>query len=354
MDRKSDMKRSQREYPDARTLFIDLTQWELAVHCRVPHVLSSVKAQFGDRAAWTSWVDRVRLDCDVMSDPRSYEELCERISFSGPTVRASRNVNITYAFERGRTWLHVAETAVLELDDSTPTRSRVYLRPELDADSPPITGSKRLVADPEAFLYPLLAEWIRNFSACLMHCGAVAMGDRAVVLSGPPGSGKSTHVLRLLLHGVQFLADDLAIIHRGEGGLEMIAFREVANVGRRTIEHFPELRGVAGAPLRGDGKYCVDVPAYFGQHACRRAAPGAIVRLHPDTEQWMERCPREDHLDGIHAMAWFVSAGKRSEQHFWLISDWLTASSQWNVSQGYLTHHLDAFLDRIRLDLGAA
>jgi hypothetical protein len=348
------MKRSQREYPDARTLFIDLTEWELAVHCHVPRVLSSLKDQFGDRATWTPGPGRTRLDCDVISDPRRFDELQQRISFGGPVVRASRDVNITYAFERGRTWLHVAHTAILELDDSMPTQSRVYLRSESWADQPPIVGSKRLAADPEAFLYPLLAEWVRNFSACLMHCGAVAIGNRAVVLSGPPGSGKSTHVLRLLLHGAQFLADDLAIVHRSDSGLEMIAFREVANVGRRTLDHFPELANVSTAPLRADGKFCVDVPSYFGQHACRRAAPGVIVRLYTDPEPRMERCPPEDRLAGIHAMAWFVSAGDRTEQHFWLISDWLTASSQWNVSQGYLTHRLDAFLDRIRSDLDAA
>jgi len=347
------MKRSERQYSDAKILFIDLTQWELAVHCRVPRVLSSLKAQFGDRATWTPGVGRMRLDCHVISDPQSFDELRECVSFNGPVVRASRDVNITYAFEHNRTWLHVAETAILELDDSAPTRSRVYLGSEPCTDRAPMRGSKRLVADPEAFLYPLLAEWIRNFSACLMHCGAVALGNQAVVLSGPPGSGKSTQVLRLLLRGAQFLADDLAIIHCGDGRLEMIAFREVANVGRRTVERFPELRDVAGAPLRGDGKYCVDVPAYFGQHARSRAVPGAIVRLHPDPEPWMERCPREDSLAGIHTMAWFVSASERSEQHFWLICDWLAASSQWNVSQGYLAHRLDAFLDRIRLDLGA-
>jgi hypothetical protein len=351
---RSDVKTSSLERSDTRTLFIDLIEWELAVCCRDARVLDSLRALFRDRATWTPGQGRTRLDCDVISDPQRFDELRERICFDGPAVSASQNVSIRYGFERGRTWLDVAETAIVELDDSTPTRSQVYLRSESCVDRPPAKDSKRVLAEPEAFLYPLLAEWIRNFDACLMHCGAVAIGNRAVVLSGPPGSGKSTHVLRLLLHGLRFLADDLAIIHRVDGGLEMIAFREVANVGHRTVEHFPELRNVSEAPLRGDGKYCVDVPAYFGQHACSRAMPGAIVRLHPDPEPWMKPCPREDAFAGIHTMAWFVSQSERSERHFWLISDWLAASSQWDVSQGYLAHHLDAFLDCIKSDLGAS
>jgi hypothetical protein len=347
-----DMNRTPLQPPDAPALFIDLTRWELAIHCRVSRVLSSLEAQFGARATETSHAGRVRLDCDVIADRREFDQLQRQISFQGPVVKASREVAITYAFERGRTWLYVADTAILELDDSTPARSRVYLVPESFDDSLPGRGGEGLFAEPEAFLYPLLAEWIRNFNACLMHCGAVALGNRAVVLSGPPGSGKSTQVLRLLRHGTQFLADDLAIVHRGDQGLEMMAFREVASVGARTLERFPELHDLATAPLRGGGKYCVDVPAYFGQQARRTAAPGVIVRLHPDSKPWMKPCAKEEALANIHAMAWFVSARQRSAEHFWLISDWLTASSQWNVSQGYLADHLDAFLDRIKGDLG--
>lgn len=347
----SSMRRVPAEISHTRELFIDLTKWEVAIRCDVPQILSSLKAQFGDRARFIPWIGRTRLSCEVISNSKYFVQLQKRIRFNGPMVRASPEVDISYAFEESRTWLYVAKTAIIELDDNKPTYSRVYLARRESADSASRRDSKRIVSEPEAFMYPLLAEWIRNFDACLVHCGTVALDNRTIILSGPPGSGKSTHVLRLLLHGTQFLADDLAIIHRSKSGLEMMAFREVANVGHNSLECFPELQDLANAPLRGDDKYCIDVSTYFNQRARISALPGVFIRLYSDAERWMRRCPEEDTLANIHSMAWFVSRNERSEQHFWLLSDWLLASSQWNVSQGYLAHHIDKFLDHIRRDL---
>jgi len=101
------------------------------------------------------------------------------------------------------------------------------------------------------------------------------LGDRAVVFIGPPGSGKSTHVLRLLGLGAEFLADDLAIVRRVGDGLEMLPFREVANFNRSSLAQFPELADyLADTPLRGDGKHCVDIHARFG----KKGSPARTAR----------------------------------------------------------------------------
>jgi hypothetical protein len=86
-------------------------------------------------------------------------------------------------------------------------------------------------------------------------------------------------VLHLLGLGAEFLADDLAIVRRVSDGLELLPFREVANVNRSSLARFPELAGyLADTPLRGDGKHCVDIHARFGKRARQRALPGAVVR----------------------------------------------------------------------------
>ena len=46
-------------------------------------------------------------------------------------------------------------------------------------------------------------------------------------------------------------------------------------------------------------------------------------------------------------MAWFVSRSRQTAEHFRLIADWLSASRQWEVSQGLLAERLDEFLDRV-------
>jgi serine kinase of HPr protein (carbohydrate metabolism regulator) len=133
----------------------------------------------------------------------------------------------------------------------------------------------------------MLVEWLRRHDACFMHCGAVALEGRTVMLSGPPGSGKSTQVLRMLQRGASFLADDLAILSREGAELWAYPFREVANVNAGTLQRFSgELGQLADSPLRGDGKHCVDIGRHFGQRAVTKAAPGVVLHLHPDAESW--------------------------------------------------------------------
>ena len=47
-----------------------------------------------------------------------------------------------------------------------------------------------------------------------MHATAVALGEQAVLLVGPPGSGKSDLALRLLESGWTLVADDRVVLSR--------------------------------------------------------------------------------------------------------------------------------------------
>jgi serine kinase of HPr protein (carbohydrate metabolism regulator) len=52
-----------------------------------------------------------------------------------------------------------------------------------------------------------------------IHASSVASGGRAVLISGPSGSGKSDLALRLLDHGFTLVSDDQTIVRRQDDRL---------------------------------------------------------------------------------------------------------------------------------------
>jgi HPr kinase/phosphorylase len=108
----------------------------------------------------------------------------------------------------------------------------------------------------------------------LLHASAVARGAEAVLLLGPPGSGKSDLALRLIRDGWFLVADDQCAL-RVEG----------ANL---FAEAPPALRGML--EVRGLGIFAGGLPLAEGGAAAVRLAvrlvpPAAVPRL-PSPSAW--------------------------------------------------------------------
>lgn len=76
-----------------------------------------------------------------------------------------------------------------------------------------------------------------------IHASAVAIGDRAVLIEGPSGSGKSDLALRLIDRGAVLISDDYTLVRRQDGRLTAwapgsIAGRiEIRGLGIRRMDH---------------------------------------------------------------------------------------------------------------------
>jgi HPr kinase/phosphorylase len=72
-----------------------------------------------------------------------------------------------------------------------------------------------------------------------MHGSCVSKDGNAILLVGPPGSGKSDLVLRLLSHGFELVADDQVTITDGivSGPTELAGLLEVRGLGIVRLPH---------------------------------------------------------------------------------------------------------------------
>ncbi len=81
-----------------------------------------------------------------------------------------------------------------------------------------------------------------------VHASCVAIGDRAILIVGPSGSGKSDLALRLIDRGAALVSDDYTLLIRKDGGLvatppATIAGRiEIRGLGIVTLPHVENVR----------------------------------------------------------------------------------------------------------------
>jgi HPr kinase/phosphorylase len=106
----------------------------------------------------------------------------------------------------------------------------------------------------------------------LLHASSVARGADAVLLLGPPGSGKSDLALRLIQGGWVLVADDQCVL-RAEGG----TLRVEAPTALRGMLEVRGLGVFVGLPVAG--------PDAALRLAVRLVPPEAVLRL-PSPAAW--------------------------------------------------------------------
>lgn len=86
----------------------------------------------------------------------------------------------------------------------------------------------------------ILNGWMGNHGCMLAHGAAVGIGDGAVLLAGPGGSGKSTTALICAEGGMLFLGDDYCLL-RTHPSLEVCSLYGTAKMTREDLARLPGL-----------------------------------------------------------------------------------------------------------------
>jgi hypothetical protein len=117
---------------------------------------------------------------------------------------------------------------------------------------------------------------LRSRSLFVVHAGAAARGDDAVLVVGATGAGKTTTVLALALAGWSFLGDDLVFLRPTAD--RVFAFPDEADVTPRTFSLLPTLGTPADWPkLPGYPKRQIDVATLGAGSTVDVAAPRLLL-----------------------------------------------------------------------------
>jgi hypothetical protein len=154
--------------------------------------------------------------------------------------------------------------------------------------------------------------WAPTVGLRLLHAGCVGLADRAALLVGTGGSGKSTTSLLCALAGLDFLSDDICLLKPGSpptglslynsGKLHRDHLQRFPDLASRAVDpepapgekpvvfihhHFPE-RVVLHRPVRVllaprvSGKPETTIEPIAPGEALRALAPSTFVQLSPD------------------------------------------------------------------------
>jgi hypothetical protein len=140
------------------------------------------------------------LDVSLESDSGEFLGLFERDYgwFRVPEVNSGKRLNISVR-------LRDPEDCFVRTTGSVNRQSSIINRQSLRGHPSPVSYALQWAVS------AIFAE-IEGF--VVLHAGVVEKNGGAVILAGPPGSGKTTLVLKLLENGCTFFSDDFCPVHR--------------------------------------------------------------------------------------------------------------------------------------------
>jgi hypothetical protein len=129
---------------------------------------------------------------------------------------------------------------------------------------------------------PTLCDLLHTRGRHAIHAACLTVGNRAVLLAGPSGAGKTTTALALAAGGLTLGGDDTCLLARGDGGVTVWALPRPCKIKGHTARLLPWISGLQGAATAHQDELAVELASI--RRACGRpdpqaAAPGLVLLL---------------------------------------------------------------------------
>ncbi len=181
-------------------------------------------------------------------------------------------IHATYCGDETRRWikLHGLSLACFDLASC---RAEISFKPG---------GEWRLIS---GNFMPILAEFLRRDDHHMIHAATLIMNahnDRAVVISGAGGTGKTTTALALANSGMKIVSDDISFVtgvEINQGSPRIWGLLPRLKVCRPSLELLPWIEGLGPPSIEGAHEVYFDPGIVQGAGACSSIKPGIIIFL---------------------------------------------------------------------------
>lgn len=134
---------------------------------------------------------------------------------------------------------------------------------------------------------PMLCEFLHHVGHHVVHAAGLAAaapdGDRAVLLAGTSGAGKTTAALALVQAGMRLMSDDACFVDardlKENQTLKVWGLPRPCKVPRQTLELLPWLGELPHTAAVTEGEVLLELTRLPGVEPKREAAPGLILLL---------------------------------------------------------------------------
>jgi len=142
-----------------------------------------------------------------------------------------------------------------------------------------------LAEDPKCPFFSLpLIELLKWKGLFLIHAVVLEKNSAGLVLTGPPGRGKTTAGLALTRAGYQFLSDDLPFLREVDDGVEIIPWSQNISIRDTTTALFPELQDITQKPEKGRGRSRIKIDDLYPDAKISSCRPHVMLFTEMVTE----------------------------------------------------------------------